>query len=125
MDPSGHGVAEVDKDVDCDESSESTGVRSKVTARLVAPTPSAVPCERAAPAGGRGTATATSLRGTAIKDISGTPVHSSAGTPRGFAMSTPPATSAWVSTSGGTASPGASVESPLSVSEKDEASDNP
>ena len=40
-------------------------------------------------------------------------------------MSTPSATSAGVNASGGTASPGASVESPSSVSEKDEADESP
>ena len=34
---------EVDEKVDCDKSSESTGAQSRVTARLVAPTPAAVP----------------------------------------------------------------------------------
>ena len=120
-----HGVVEVDEDVDCDESSESIGVRSRVTARLVAPTPAVVPCGRAAPAGGRGTAAATSLRGAAMREIPGTPVHSSAGTPGGFGMSTPPATSAAVNVSGGTASPGASVELSPPVSEEDEADDSP
>ena len=59
LDPSRHEEVEVDEDVDRDESSESTGAQSRVTARLVPPTPAAVPCERAAPAGGRGTAAAT------------------------------------------------------------------
>ena len=45
-----------------------------------------------------------------MREIPGTPVHSSAGTPGGFAMSTPPVTSAGVRPSGGTARPGASVE---------------
>ena len=58
-----------------------------------------------------------------IKEISGTSVHSSAGTPRGFARSTPPATSARVNTSGGTASPGALIESLSSVFEEDDARD--
>ena len=40
-------------------------------------------------------------------------------------MSTPPATSAGVNASGGTANPGASVESPPSVSEEDEMDDSP
>ena len=41
LDPSHHGVVEVDADdVGCDESSEFTGVRSRVTARPVATTPS-------------------------------------------------------------------------------------
>ena len=91
LDPSRHGLVELDEDVDCDESSESTGVRSRVTARLVAPTPSAVPYGRAAPAGGRGTAAATSLRGAAMKKILGTPVYSSVGTLGNFAMPRPPA----------------------------------
>ena len=86
LDPSRHGVLEKDEDVDCDGSSESSDVRSRVTARLVAPTYAAVPCGRAAPAGGRGTAAATSLRGVAIKEIPGAPVHSSAGTPRGVLL---------------------------------------
>ena len=110
LDRSRHEEVEVDEDVDRDESSESTGVQSRVTACLVPPTPAAVPCERAAPAGGRGTAAATSLRGAAMRDITGTPVHSSAGTPGDFTMSTPPVTSAVVRASGGTARPGASVE---------------
>ena len=79
---------------------------------------------RAALAGGRGTAATTLLRGAAMKEIPCTPVHSSAGTPRGFAMSTPPVTSAGVNASGGTASPGALVESPPSVSEEDEVDDS-
>ena len=49
--PGRHEVVEVDEDVDCDESSESTGVRSTITARLATPTPAAVPWGRAAPAG--------------------------------------------------------------------------
>ena len=125
LDPSRYGEVEVDEDGDCDELSESTGVRPTVTARLVAPTPAAIPCGRAALVGGRGTTAATSLRGAAMREIPGTPVHSSAGTPEGFAMSTPPATSAGVNASGGTASPGASVESSPSVSEEDEADDSP
>ena len=116
LDPSRHEVVEVDEDVDCDESSESTDVRSRVTARPVSPTLAAVPCGRFAPAGGRGTA---------MKEIPATSVHSSAGTPGGFAMSTPPATSAGVNGSGGTVSPGASVESSPSVSEEDEVDDSP
>ena len=59
LDRSHHGEVEVDEDVDCAESNESTGVRRRVTARLVPPTPTAIPCGRAAPAGGRGTAAAT------------------------------------------------------------------
>ena len=110
MDPSRHGEVGVDADVDCDESSDCNGVRSSVTASLVASTPVVVPCERAVPAGGRDTAVATSLRGVAMKEIPGSRVHSSAGTPGGFAMSTPPATSAGINASGGIASPGASVE---------------
>ena len=110
LDQSRHEEAEVDEDADRDESSESTGVQSRVTARLVPPTPAAVPCERAAPAGGRGTAAATSLRGAAMREIPGTPVYSSAGTPGGFAMSTPPITSTGVRASRSTARPGASVE---------------
>ena len=125
FDPRRHGGVEEDEYVDCDESSESNGVRSRVTARLVALTPAAVPCGRAAPAGGRGTAAATSLRSAAIKETPGTPGHSSAGTPRGFAMSTPPATSVGVNASGGTVSPGVSVESSPSVSEEDEVDDSP
>ena len=116
---------EVDEDVDRDESSEYTGVRPRVTARLVAPTPAAIPCERAAPVGGRGTAPATSLRGTVMRENPGTPVHSSAGTTGGFAMSTSPVTSAGVNASRGTASPGALVESSPSVSEEDEVDDSP
>ena len=84
LNPSYHGVVEVDQDVDHDDSNESTGVQSKVTARLVASTPAAVSYGRAAPAGGRGTAAATSLRGAAMREISGTSVHSSAGTPGGL-----------------------------------------
>ena len=57
-----------------------------------------------------------------MREIPGTPVRSSAGTPGGFAMSTPPATSAGVNASGGTASPGASVELSPSVSEEDKPS---
>ena len=115
----------MDEDVDRDESSEYTGVRPRVTARLVAPTPAVITCGRAAPVGSRGTAAATSLRGTAMREIPGTPVHSSAGTTGGFAMSTSPATSAGVNASRGTASPGALVESSPSVSEEDEVDDSP
>ena len=116
LDPSRHEVVEVDEDLDCDQSSESTDIRSRVTARPVSPTLVTVPCGRFAPVGGRGTA---------MKEIPGTSVHSSAGTPEGFAMSTPPATSAGVNASGGTVSPGASVESSPSVSEEDEVDDSP
>ena len=80
LDPSRHSVVEEDQSVGCDESSEFTSVRSRVTARLVAPTPASVPCARAAPAGDRGTAASTSLRDAAMKEIPGTPVHSSANT---------------------------------------------
>ena len=111
--------------MDCDESSESTGVRPRVTARLVAPTHAAVPCGRAAPTGGRGTTAATSLRGAVMREIPDTPVHSSAGTPRGFAMSTRPVTSVGVNASRGTASPGALVEPSSSVSEEDEVDNSP
>ena len=88
LDPSCHGVVEENKYVNCDESSESTGVRSSVTARLVAPTPSTVPCGRAAPVGGRGTTVVTSLRSAAMKAIPGSPVHSTVGTPGWFHVST-------------------------------------
>ena len=126
LDPRRHGAeVEADKYVDRDESSEYTGVRPRVAARLVTPTPAAVPCGRAALSGGRSTAAATSLRNAAMREIPGTPVHSSASTPRGFAMSTPPAISAGVNASGGTASPGASVELAPSVPEEDEADDDP
>ena len=125
MDPSRHGALKLGEDEDCDESSESTGVRSRVTGRLVAKTSPAVLWGRAAPAGGQGTAAATSLRGAAIKEIPGTPLHSSPGTPQGFVMSIPPATSAGVNACECTASPGASVKSSLSVSEKDEADESP
>ena len=124
LDPSRHGEVEVDEDVDRDESSECTGDRPRVTARLVAPTPAAIPCGRAASVSGRGTAAATSLRGAAIREIPGKPVRSSAGTPGAFPMSTPPVLSAGVRASGGTASPGASVQSSPSVSE-DNVDDSP
>ena len=125
LDPSRHGKVKVYEDVNRDESSEYTGVRPRVTARLVAPTPAVIPCWRAAPVGGRGTATATSLRGAAMRKIPGTPVHSSAGTTGGFAMSTSSAASAGVNASRGTASPGALAESSPSVSEEDEMNDSP
>ena len=121
---SGNGV-QVDNDGDCDESSESIGVRPRVTGRLVAPTLATVPCGRTALAGSRGTAAITSLRGAVMREIPGTPVHSSEGTPKRFSMSSPPATSAGVNVSGDTTSPGASVESLPSVSEGDEADDSP
>ena len=60
-----------------------------------------------------------------MTDIPGITVHSSAGTPEGFAISTPPVASAGVRASEGTASPGASVESSPSASEEVEADDNP
>ena len=116
LDPSRHGKVEVDEDVDRDESCEYTGDRPRVTARLVTPTPAAVPWGRAAPAGGRGAV---------MREILGTPVHSSGGTLGGLAMSTPPATAAGVNASRGTASPGAFVESSSSVSEEDEKGDSP
>ena len=125
MDQSRHGEVEVDEDVDCDESRESTGVRPRVTARLIAPTPVAIPCGRAPPAGGRGTTAATSFRGAAMREILGTPVHSSARTSGGFAMSTPLVTPARVNASGGTASPSALIESSPSISEKDEVDHSP
>ena len=125
LDLSRYGVVRVDEDVDCDESSESTIVRSRVTAHLVALTPAAVPSGRATLAGGRGITADTSLRGAAMREISGTLVHSSAGTPGGFAMSTSSTTSAGVKASEGTARPGASVESSPSVSEEDKADDSP
>ena len=51
-------------------------------------------------------------------------MHSSASTPGGFALSTPPVKSAGVDASEDTAIPGASVESSPSVSEKDETDDS-
>ena len=125
LDPTRHGQVEVDEDEDHDYSSESTGVQSRVTARLVASTPATVPCGRAAPAGGRGTAATTSLRGAAKREIPGAPVHSSAGTPGGFDMSMHPATSAGVNASGGATRPGSSVKSSPFVSEEDEVDDSP
>ena len=101
--------------MDRDESSEYNGARPRVTARLVTPSPEAGPRGRAALACGRGTAEDSSLRGAAMREIPGTPVHSSAGTPGGFAMSTTPVIWAGVNASGGTASPGALVESSPSV----------
>ena len=83
LDPSRHGEVEVGEDMDRDESSEYNGVRPRVTARLVTLTPAAVSCGRAALAGGRGTSADTSLTGAAIREIPGTPVHRSAGTPGG------------------------------------------
>ena len=80
---SGNGV-EVDTDGDCDESSESIGVRPRVNGRLVAPTLATIPCGRAALVGSRGTAAATSLRGAVMRETPGTPVHSSEGPPKGF-----------------------------------------
>ena len=59
LDPSRHGEVEVDECVDRDESIESNDVRPRVTACPVAPAPAAIPCGRAAPAGGRGAAAAT------------------------------------------------------------------
>ena len=115
----------MDEDVDRDDLSESTGLQSRATARLVSPTLATVPCGRNAPAGGRGIAAATSLRGATMKEIPGTSVHSSAGNPGDFAMSTPPATSTGVYASGGTANRGASVESSPSVSEEEEVDDSP
>ena len=111
--------------VDFDESSEFTGVQSSLTSSVVAPTPAAVPCGRAAPAGGRGTTVASSLTGAATKETPDSPVCRSSSTPGGFAMSTLPATSAGVKASGGTASPGASVESSPSVLEEAEANGCP
>ena len=70
-------------------------------------------------------AAASSLRSAAMREIPGTPVRSSAGTPGSFAMSTPPVTSARVNASGGTASPGVSVGSSPSVSGEVEAKDSP
>ena len=60
-----------------------------------------------------------------MKEIPGSPVHNSAGTPRSFAMSTPPASSAGVNAPGGTASPRASVEPSPSVSEQSETPNSP
>ena len=125
LDPSRHGVVKGDEDVDYDEPSESTGVRSRVTVRLVDPTPVAVPCGRTTLADGRATATATSLRDIAMREIPGTPVLLCTGTPRVFAMSTSPVTSAGVNAFGDNASPGASVESSPHVSEEDEVDDSP
>ena len=123
--PSRDGVVEEDVDVDLDESSESAGVRSSVNASLVAPTPADVPCGRATPVGGRGTTAGTSFRVATIEEVQDSSVQSSAGTPGGFATSTPSGTSVGVNASGGTASPGASVESSPYVSEEDEADDIP
>ena len=118
-------MIEEDVDVDCDESSESTDVQSSATLSLVAPNPAAVPCGRAALAGGRGTAAATSLRGAAMKEIPGLPVHSSAGTSGGFAMSYAPCNIGRGRSVWGHCQPGASIESSPSVSEEDEADDSP
>ena len=115
----------MDEDVDRDKPSEFTGVRPRATARLDAPTPAAIACERAAPAGGPGTDAATSMRGATMREIPGKPVHSSAGIPGGVATSTPPVTLAGICAPEGTASHSASVESPPSVSEENEADDSP
>ena len=64
---------------------------------------------------------ASSLKG---RETLGTRVHSNEGNSRGFAISTPPTTSARVNVSGGIASPGASVESSSFVSEEDKADDS-
>ena len=50
-----------------------------------------------------------------MREIPGTPVHSSACTPRGFPMFTPLVTSSGVNAPGGTASPGALVEPSPSI----------
>ena len=55
-----------------------------------------------------------------MKKVPGSAVQSSASTPGEFAMSTPSATSMGVKASEGTASPGASIKSSPSVSNKDE-----
>ena len=96
LDPSRHGEVEANEDVDRDESSKYAGDQPRVTARLVTPTLAAIPCGRAALAGSRSTTAATSLRGAAMIEIPGTPVHSSA-----------------------------LVESSPSVSEEDKADDSP
>ena len=51
LDPSRGGVVEENVAGDLDGSSESIGVRSSVTASLVSPTPTAVPCGRVTPVG--------------------------------------------------------------------------
>ena len=76
MDRSRDGVMEEDVDLEeleqsTTESSRSTDVQSSFTANLVAPTPAAFPCGRAAPADEESTAAATSLRGAATKKFSG------------------------------------------------------
>ena len=87
-----HGEVEVDEDVDCDESSESTGVRSRVTAR------------ESCTGGWSRYCHGYFVERLAIKEVPCTPVNSSAGALGGFAMSTPSATSAGINASGGTVS---------------------
>ena len=86
LDRSRHEEVEVDEDVDRDESSESTGVQSRVTARGYF-------VERCR-----------------HERDSGYTRAQQCGYSGGLAMSTPPVTSAGVRASGGTARPGASVE---------------
>ena len=60
-----------------------------------------------------------------MEEVSGSPVQSSAGTPGGYAMSTPPATLARINAFRGTASPVASIKSSPSVSKENEADNSP
>ena len=53
----------MDEAVHADELSQPAGVQSNVTASVLPPTPAAVPRGRARPAGARGTAATSSLRG--------------------------------------------------------------
>ena len=82
--PSCHGVVEEDVDVDFDHSREPSGIRSNVAISMVAPSLAAIPFGRASPAGGRGTAASSSLRGAPMNEIPSLPVHSSSDTPVGL-----------------------------------------
>ena len=91
------------------ESSEPSGARSSAaktsdsTASAAIPSAAAVPCRRVTPAGMQRTLVATLVRGAVMEESSDTPVK---GATSAYAL----CKMTGVSTSGGKASPGASVE---------------
>ena len=111
LNPSRHGEVEVDVDGDGDESSQRTGVQPRVTARLVAPTPAAFPLWEGCTGRRSRYRRRCFVERCHHERNSGYIRAQQRGYSGDFAMSTPPATSAGVNTSEGTASPGASVQS--------------
>ena len=116
---------ERNEDLDVNNSSRPTDVRSSVTSSILSPNRAGVSRWRAGLGNGQGTAAATSLRDAATEEVPSLSVHSGPGTPEGGHMPTPSAVLARVNMSWGTASADASVRSSQVVLEEDGADDSP